>query len=481
MIAYEVFYQEALSTTEFSLRLLRDAIIDSTAAPSSEITTPASYGMSNSEFTTAARSVTDIIYGLGFLPAILDDDSGYIGVNATSASMTTLHKSVNALSDVPGFRLSAECVPITLNSVKVWPASEKYIGISSNISYHRAVDVGGVSQERDWVTADYKYFGGQEGITTSVASHLAFPAWNCAFSGCAEEFYIIYMMAGIHRIALHTDYGDLQPAHQYEVDSDGYGKGFEVGPTTSWGLECVLFQQQGLINYTRSADLQWSVATTSFDDKKIAIGSQLGNWQSVKLDGDWAPPQLGVLLFGRDPLEPCLTGAEKCLPTQNVSNSVGKYVYASGEITRIIHNIAAADASRAAGHPEYYHNVTGTVNKQYYRITYVPVLLLLALVSILLAALLTIALMISASKTVSWARFRQVDIVRLVIDAVGGPLRHQDEQQFAKLRGASDDEILSWAQEYRMEYMEVLENQKDQNGDFGHVQPVWVQLVHCEP
>lgn len=447
MIAYEVLSQEGLSTNEFSLRLLRDEIIESGAAWSGESTTPASYGFSNFEFTTATQCVSDTINGLGFVPAILDDGGGYIGVNTTSASMTNLHKSVTALSDVPGFRLSAECVPTTLNSVEMWPSSDKYIGISSNISYHTVAVVGGMSRELDWVTADYTYFSGQDDGTTSVASNLAFPAWHydCVFSGCAEKFYIIYMMAGIHRTALHTDYGDLGPAHQYKGESDGYGEVFQVGPTTSWGLECVLFQQQGLINYTRSADFQWSVATKSFAEKKAAIRSQLSNWLRVKLDGEWAPPQLGVLLFGRDPLKPCLTSAEKCLPTRNVSNSVGKYVYASGEITRIIHNVAAANASRAAGHPEYYHNVTGTVNRQYYRITYVPVLLLLALVSILLAALLTTALTISASETVSWARFRQVDMLRLVVDAVGGPLRHQDEQQFAKLSGASDDEILSWA------------------------------------
>ncbi|KAG6357613.1 hypothetical protein INS49_013490 [Diaporthe citri] len=440
---------------------------------------PASYGFSNSEFTAAARSVSDVLYGLDFVPAILDNDSGYIGVNTTSASMTSLHKSVNSLSDVPGFRLSAECVPSTLNSVNAWPTVDKYARLSPNISYDTAASAGAVSRDFDWFTPSYSYFSGQEDGTTSISSKLAFPAWDydCGDSGCAEKFYLIYMMTGIHRQSLHTEYGDLRPALQYKYDSDGYGKDFQLSPATSWGLECVLFQQQGLTNYTRSPDLQWSMAAASFDGNKTAISSQLSKWQQIKFDGEWAPPQLGVVLFGRDPLKPCLTRFEKCLPARNVSNPVGKYIYASGEITRIIHNIAAANASRGSGNPEYYHNVTGTVNRQYYRITYVPVLLLLALVSILLAALLTIALMISASKTVSWARFRQVDIVRLVIDAVGGTLRHQDEEQFAKLSGASDDEIISWAQGCRVAYIEVLENQKHEDDEFGQVQPVRVQLV----
>lgn len=145
---------------------------------------------------------------------------------------------------------------------------------------------------------------------------------------------------------------------------------------------------------------------------------------------------------------------------------------------RIIHSIAAANASRAEGHPEYYQNVTGTVNKQYYRITYVPVLLLMALISIILAALMTTALMISVNNTVSWSWFRQVDVLRLVVDAVGSSLGLQDKQQFGKLSGASDDEIFTWAQEYQVEYIKVQKDLRLGNEEPGHFQSVSVQLVH---
>lgn len=477
MIAYEAFNEDISSENEFSLRLLSDVIIERAVVLPEQATTSASYGLSHSEFTIAAQSVSGVLYGLNFFPATLDEDNGYIGVNATHDSMTHLDKSVTSLNDVPGFRLSAECAPDALNSVKVWPAKDGYVEIHPNITYHPPTAAGRVSQFMDWGYATYSYFSGQEDGVTSIASNLAFPAWVGGDSGSEDEFYIIYMMSGIHHQDFHTDYGDLQPAHQYKGDSDGYGEIFEVAPTTSWGLKCLLSQQHGLINYTRSPDLQWSMAATSFDDSMISIPSQLSNWQRVKVNDDWAPPQLGVVLFGRDPLKPCLTGAEKCLPTRNVSQAVANYVYASGEITRIIHNVAAANASRARGHPEYYHDVTGTANKQYYRITYVPVLLLVALVSIILAALLTTALIISVKNTVSWSWFRQVDVVRLVVDAVGGSLRHQDKQHFAKLCCASDDEIFTWSQEYRVAYIKVQKNQSLENEDSGLVQPILVQLV----
>lgn len=477
MIAYEVFNEDGSSDNEFSLRLLRDATIESTVTLPEQTTTSDSYGLSNSEFAIAAQSVSDVLYGLNFSPATVDEDNGYVGVNATYDSMTNLDKSVTTLIGVPGYRLSAECEPGALNSVTVYPAKDGYVEVLPNITYHRPTAGDRLSPLRDWGYATYSYFSGEEDGVTSIASNSAFPAWGGENAVSKDDFYMIYMMSGIHRQALHTDYGDLQPVHQYKGDSDGYGRPFEMAPTTSWGLKCVLFQQQGLINYTRSPDLQWSMAATSFNDSMISIPSQLSNWQRVKVNGDWAPPQLGVVLFGRDPLKPCSTGAEKCLPTRNVSQAVANYVYASGEITRIIHSVAAANASRARGHPEYYHNVMGTANKQYYRITYVPVLLLVALVSIILAALLTTALIMSVKNTVSWSWFRQLDVVRLVVDAVGGSLRHQDKQHFAKLCCASDDEIFTWSQEYRVAYIKVQKNQSLENEDSGLVQPILVQLV----
>lgn len=477
MIAYEIFNEDNPSNTEFSLRLLRDATIESTVTDSGETTTSALYGFSNSDFAVTAQRVSNVLNGLNLFPATLDEDNGYVGVNTTSASMTELDKSVNALGGVPGYRLSAECVPGAVNNVHVWPAKDGYVDIAPNITDHRITATSEVSQNWTWDYSTYSYFSGQEDGIISIAPNSAFPAWACGNTSCGDKFYIVYMMSGIHRQAFRTDYGDLQPAHQYKVDSDSYGAD-RVAPMIYWGLKCGLFQQQGLINYTRSSDLQWSTAATSFDDNKTAISSQLSNWQRVKVDGDWAPPQLGVVLFGRDPLEPCLTGAEKCMPTRNVSHAVDNYVYASGEITRIIHNIAAANASRAKGHPEYFRNVTGTVNKQYYRITYVPMLLLVFLVCTILAALLTTVLMMSIKNTVSWSWFRQVDVMRLVVDAFGSSLGNQDKQQFAELSGASDDEIFTWAQEYQVEYIKVPKDQSLEYEESGYFQSVSVQLVH---
>lgn len=190
MIAYEVFNEDKPSNTEFSLRLLRDATIESTVTRSGETTTSAVYGFSNSDFAVAAQSVSDVLNGLNIFPATLDEDNGYVGANTTSASMTDLDKSVNALSGVPGYRLSAECVPGFVNSVQLWPAKDRYVDISPSISDERLTATSEVSQNWTWGYSTYSYFSGQEDGIISVAPNSAFPAWGCGSTSCGDEFDI---------------------------------------------------------------------------------------------------------------------------------------------------------------------------------------------------------------------------------------------------------------------------------------------------
>lgn len=474
MIAYEVFNEAGPSTKDFSLRLLRDAIIDGVSYPSGSASALRLWGLNKSESITAARGVSDVLYELAYESATLNQGDGHVLVDTTSASMANLDKSVTTLVNVPGTRLSAECMPTNVTSMEANAHTGISVGISVNVTNSAIMPVAEGSQDLgNSSNAFYSYIGVMG--DTSILYDYAFPAWDGS-GGVESGFYLVYTLSGIHSQALPSDYGDLEPTNYYLTEIGSQPA--ELAPATYWGLRCVLLQQQGVINYTRSEDLHWSMAETAFDEEKTPISSQLSNWQPMVTSGNWAAPDLGVVLFGRDPLKSCLGGHEKCSPTRNISDSVRNYIYASGEIKRIIYDVAVADPSRAAGPPEYYHNVTGTVNKQFYRITYVPVLLLVALVSIILAALLTTALMLSVRNTVSWSWFRQVDVMRLIVDAVGGSLRHQDEHQFAKLSGASDDEILSWAQEYRVSYVEVPKYQSQEKEDFDQVQPPSVQLVH---
>ena len=142
-----------------------------------------------------------------------------------------------------------------------------------------------------------------------------------------------------------------------------------------------------------------------------------------------------------------------CFQYRDFSTAVNNLVYASGEATRIIYNVAAVNASR--DNADYFYNVTGEVDREFYRITYVPVLLLVALLGIIVSALLVTVLVVATMKTWSWKTFRQIDITRLVVDCVGADLAKGDST-FSRLGRASDDELAEWAGRYRVTCEKVL-------------------------
>lgn len=107
---------------------------------------------------------------------------------------------------------------------------------------------------------------------------------------------------------------------------------------------------------------------------------------------------------------------------------------------------------------DHLYNVTGEVDRQFYRITNVPILLLVALLGIIISVLLVTALVVATMKTWIWKTFRQVDITRLVVDYVGADLANGDST-FSRLRRASDDELVEWPGMYRVGYEKVFDAQ----------------------
>lgn len=138
-----------------------------------------------------------------------------------------------------------------------------------------------------------------------------------------------------------------------------------------------------------------------------------------------------VIFYNEEP-------SAKHLQYFNFTKAVNNIVFTSGEAPRIIYNVAAVNASR--DNVQYFHNVTGEADMQFYRITYVPVLSLVALLGIIISVLLVTILVLATMRTWSWKTFRQVDITRLAVDRVGADLAKHD-LTLSRLRPASDDEL----------------------------------------
>lgn len=250
-------------------------------------------------------------------------------------------------------------------------------------------------------------------------------------------------------------WGDLLPVYQnITVPLSGamgtYG-------TDSYALQCVLLRQEGLLEYRRRDDQSWFIASSSFDNERKAVRSFLEDWQR-DLSADRPAPPLGDVLWGGsttvDVCNEQLSGS--CFKYNDFTTAVNNLVFASGEATRILYNVAAVNTSRDKA--DYFYNVTGEVDRQFYRITYVPVLLLVALLGIIISALLVTVLVVATMKTWSWRTFRQVDITRLVVDCVGADLAKEDST-FSRLGRASDDDLAKWAARYRVSYEKVVDFQ----------------------
>ncbi len=219
-----------------------------------------------------------------------------------------------------------------------------------------------------------------------------------------------------------------------------------------WGLWCGLFRQQGYLNYTREPVRGWSVASSRFDEPKTKIRPYIGDWQLAT--NYHAPmstiPGISAAIVGPGQTLCTKTGAVNCPKVTNMETFARNYVFASGEAMRIVYNVAASNTTR--DRPEYFYAASGLANEQFYRITYVPVLLLVGLISLVIAAVTTTAISLYTMRTSGWRQFRQVDVLRLLVDSSAGPLDHGAEVQ--KVSDLSDDELQKWARDYYVTYLQ---------------------------
>ncbi len=210
------------------------------------------------------------------------------------------------------------------------------------------------------------------------------------------------------------------------------------------------------MNYTRQPDLTWSITGSRFGGPQTSVRSFIPDWEAnLNVQGTAAGIAEFMLrnMTTCDYQKPDLDNIG-CATASNNSIPVDNFVYASGEAIRILYNVAATNS--AAARPEYFYNVTGTSNQQFYCITYIPVLLLIGLLCIILCSSLTALLVISTMSTFSWKIFREVDLVRVVADVAAGDL-HEDADEMVKLGLMSDAEVDKWARKNYVAYSKSSE------------------------
>ncbi|KAL4899225.1 hypothetical protein BDW74DRAFT_183968 [Aspergillus multicolor] len=129
------------------------------------------------------------------------------------------------------------------------------------------------------------------------------------------------------------------------------------------------------------------------------------------------------------------------------------YLYACGEAERILLEVAAQNASTDI--PLYHYTVDAVTKDQKYRITYIPLLLILGLISTVGAGAITWAMLFYSWATHSAQSVRRVDGLRLVVDSISGLRDFADEMEVARTITQAD--LDKWANRFHVQYQEVGE------------------------
>lgn len=131
------------------------------------------------------------------------------------------------------------------------------------------------------------------------------------------------------------------------------------------------------------------------------------------------------------------------------------FLYAAGETERISYEIKNVQSTPNDTRSSFHVQATQQVLR--YRMTYVPLILLSGILSIFFAASLSLSLILSSRRTVSYRMWRDVDSLRLLVDSVNG-LRF--DPILKDLHDLSNEEMEKRAKLYRVQYSQNLKEAK---------------------
>ncbi|OJD32525.1 uncharacterized protein BKCO1_37000115 [Diplodia corticola] len=466
IIAYEAYSVEVPSNSN-TLRLQRDAAIESAFVepygyfyPSNTLTLDI-YNFSTSQQADVAKQISALLTELTFQSASSKlTDGTYIGVNATAQSLDALPQTVVALHNVPAYRLSVDCSPDLPNSIGVLQPQGPYNTEISLMTNTTATSNNTIFQAF--------YPGVVEDIQTGDGDGYSY----VAFSMGSKEVYLGHLNRfNLTNDTIPSTYGDVG-YRAFNMSQLGF-TGTQIIMSVS-GIRCSLYREDGTLNYTRransstsddsssssSSSTSWTITGTDFPattnhTTKTNIASMLAQWQYRSLN--YHAPSSNIPGIG-----PALSSGTD--PTYGVSQSDSftdfalNYLYASGEAQRIAYEVAAASSNASSSSStdaaDFFTTVPGIASEQRYRITYVPSILLLALLCLLLAAGVTGAMALYAARSASGRAFRQMAPVRLLVDGVAG-LR-EDAEEMARLAAGGNKELEAWAAGYMVRYAKVV-------------------------
>lgn len=438
-IAYEAVTDSAPASNSVPLRLMNRGLDISDGFFFANL--------SISEQSSLANQISALLTGLNFESAVsmLDNEGGYVGMNATQASLNALDVSFVNLTNVSGYRLSVDChpgLPSSFSATTLPPVALYIIANCTDSVVNASCDVTFQSQ----IPGTPSFGVGM--YENSDSQYVGFNIDNYfAFLGVLSSWDFM-------NTSSPSAYG-LVPAGSFNMTAFGFQTTKSM--STTWGIICGIYRQEGFLNLSRQLGQPgqpWHISSSSFSVSKTLVKSYLSDWQTAL---NYQAPSGAIPGIG-----PPLAWTAGSL-TDSISPGVGgtfnwtiyalNFLYASGEAQRISFEIAASNTSTD---PADFDHVSASVTLQLYRIVYIPALLLLGLLGLIGATAVTAAMMWHSRDSHSSKIGREVDTLRLLVDSAAG--LHGHAAMLAEVAEKDKDELKKWADKFKVRYCEVMED-----------------------
>lgn len=444
IIAYEAFNVDSGITTA-SLQQLQSFELRKL----SRMPTESSFNFSASQSASFVSQVMATLSSIAYDGVQTElTNSTYIGLNATSSSLSSIPPTILSLSDVPSHRLSINCTAVS----------------PDRISY---VQQGG-----------YKYlfnaFFNNTFFTAELPGDLSLlqNAYNdqqnfIAFRNNYREFYLAYVNSfNLSSRAPETSpYGDVR-YNSYNMSNSGFTGTKAI--MSAKGLRCNLVRKPGVVTLTRDIGRPWQITSSTFEEEKnYPVDVLMAIWQwSLNFNS----PTSRMSGFGPAVVSPrtrvCPDGQGSITCTTDWKQLTDNVLWAMGEVERIAYEVYASkyttpvvnttiedgNVTLAAVPAEDLFTVQARELQEFYHITYVPLILIVGLASVLAAGVITNWLLVSSWRSVALRTWRELGLMRLLVDAVNG-IGGGTSEKWKQAEGKSADELENWGSEVKVGYI----------------------------
>ncbi|KAF2401716.1 hypothetical protein EJ06DRAFT_555371 [Trichodelitschia bisporula] len=372
-------------------------------------------------------------------------DDTYVGINATQAALNSLPPEVVALQDVPGYRLSVDCRAVPPDTLGVTQMGGFRVAISAILD-DGTLYIGDFPGQATVLTNSYNdnySFIGFNGKTSAYLGYMT--SFNLTRTNRTED----------------SPYGKIT-FKAYNMTGQGKtdtGTGGFSGTKTvmsSWGFRCQVFRQAGAHNLRRNPDLTWRLAGSTWpsSEAKVLHPLLLADWQTSlnyrapgSFDSATSQPGLAPAFFQGARICPKDADTPTGCPSSVVDYKLNvlNFLYAAGEMERIALEVLNANLTSNDGQ----FQVAGQRSTLFYRITYVPAILIVGLLSTFLAGVITLGFTFVSWRTVGFRLWRPVDSLRVIIDSAHS---FRDDPTVQEMSGADTETLEEWATKFHVKY-----------------------------